>query len=364
MLRSTHVNIHFSHLQANMKTLQSRIKKTAKTLPMIKANAYGHDIKIMARLLEKIGIDQVGVADFIEAIDLRKSGYKKTIMVFGALDPYSLKELFDPNMICVIHNPDELMFVLKSKSKWIKKLRFHIELNTGMNRQGFDTQDVKSFEIISKAKLNVEGVFTHLSQSDLQNDPFTKRQLNMFDETSNLMAHLLNKKLMRHALNSAGVLNHPCKNHDWIRPGISIYGYAPKTHQSLFQPILEWKSKVIEVKTISKGQTVGYDRVFRAKKKMKIATIGLGYGDGYLRQYQNCSLKYKNTLLPIVGKICMDMLMVDASLSPHIKVLDEITVLEAKADSPLNANAYAKMAKTIPYEILTLISSRVPRFCV
>lgn len=365
-MRTNRVLISRENLTHNFLRLQSLLPHGTRILPMIKANAYGHGDLLMANELSRLGAVGMGVADHGEAQNLRRRGYAGLILSLGTLTPETFDLPFDPLWVFTLHNLDELEVLQKRAHTFEHPLQLHVEVNTGMNRYGFDPSQISHLMAAIKKTPNLllKGVMTHFSSSDDEDPDFTQKQLSSFLEVKSQFLRFGFEGLVFHAANSGGILFHPSAHLDWVRPGKTLFGYPPRESpekKDLFKPILEWRATVTEIKTVLKGQTLSYNASYKVTQPhMVVATVGVGYGDGYRRNYR-LGVHYNGTLCPILGNICMDSLLIDVSHIQTPKFGDEVVLLSGNT---WNALDFAKHTQTITYEILTGISSRVPRILV
>tara|TARA_B100000287_G_scaffold264224_1_gene248672 strand:- start:298 stop:1359 length:1062 start_codon:yes stop_codon:yes gene_type:complete len=346
--------LYTTTLSINKKNLIDNInffkKKKNKIIAMIKANAYGHgDIEI-AKVLEQENIHLLGVADFEEGVRLRKQNIKSRIMVTAPTEN-NIEEIINYNMEPCIYN-----FKTLKKIKKIKRQSYiHIKFNTGMNRFGFEYNDIcPLFENINKnKKINLCSIFSHLA--DPENNDFTKKQINKFEEIKNKTKNLINNDVDYHIHNTKSYIHFQNEN-EIIRTGLGLYGYIE--NQSKMKPIAELTSKIIQIKEIKKDESVGYKNYFISKKNMKLGIIPIGYADGLKRNWSNGKLKFliKNKLYPVVGLISMDSCIVDITNS-KIKEGERVIYFGKKR----NICDLAKELETIPYEITACLSKRIKR---
>ncbi|MBQ4120103.1 MAG: alanine racemase [Clostridia bacterium] len=366
-LHRTWAEIDLKALVHNFKILKS-LSGDSKIIAVVKADAYGHSAKAIAPILEKEGADYFAVSNIEEALDLRKYGIKKPILILG-YTPIECVEILKENDIsqCVYSKE----YALKLSEKAIKentKIKVHIKLDTGMSRLGFNCRSeglngIK--DAIESAKLKnliIEGVFTHFAVSDGDSDSdeqFTKAQYERFTNA----LETLNKNgvtpTLAHCCNSAGFLSDNKKHLSVSRIGISLYGLtpSPKFEQDLV-PVMTVKSIVSMVKEINKGDFISYGRTFKADKNMRIATVAVGYADGYPRSLSNKGYVLINgKKAKIVGRVCMDQMCVDVTDIPEVQMGDEVILFGKK----LSVDVIAGLCDTINYEIVCGISKRVPR---
>jgi alanine racemase len=344
---------------SNWKIISSKLKKGTGILPMVKTNAYGHDLGIISNYCEKLGAVGLGLANIFEAIELRSLGYENQIVNFGKLNKETFDAAFEFRITIVIHHEDDLELL----SKYRRPLPFHIEFETGMNRLGVTSDATnKILKLLLQTPHKFEGVFTHLVESEIPNSEFTLQQLHRFDEMVSVLRSKYGKPFLTHVDNSGGILNRKT-HYDWVRPGISLYGYHPNSSMTdhKLTPVLTWSSSIMQINHIKPGDFVSYNRSFEATKPMTIATIPVGYGDGLSRNYKSLKVGYKGQPCPILGNICMDLMMIDISSVAKPKIGDVVHLLGHGQNQEPCAWDYAKVDRTIPYEVLTRISPRVLR---
>ena len=355
-----------SNLESNLNYFKSLLLPSTKIMVMVKAYSYGMGTFEIANLLEKNNVDYLGVANTFEGAELRNVGIKLPIMV---MNPEI--ESFD---LVIKHHLNPVIFSLKSLAVFLKYIENHqhllpvtpypinIKIETGMNRLGFNINDLEAVaqEIKSHPLVYVESIFSHLSATDEpQHDDFTKQQIKLFEQASTKFSSTFNYPILKHLLNSHGIVRFNDAQFDMVRLGIGIYGYStdPEAQKHLI-PVSTLTSKISQLKTISKGETVGYGRAGKATKDLTIATIPLGYADGLNRRLSNGKwhMIVNGKKAPIIGNVCMDMLMLDVT-NIDCNTGDNVVVFGKE-------NTIIEMAEkldTIPYEILTTISPRVNR---
>lgn len=353
---SSVAEISWKSFSANWNIIES--KADASILPMVKSNAYGHDLAIISNYCDQLGAVGLGVANMLEAIELRSLGYEGRIISFGKLGPEILDAAHEFNICIVVHHIEDL----KLLATYARPLTFHLEIETGMHRLGIAPDQM--FEVaafLSQFPHYMEGVFTHWVESEVAKSNFTQQQNFIFNEAVAMLATVCSRPFVTHMDNSGGIFN-PITKCDWVRPGLSLYGYSPDPKKNFkLKPVLEWKTNILQINKIQKGDSVSYNRSFKAKKPMTIATLPVGYGDGFARNYKTASVGYKNQTCPILGNVCMDLMMIDITKIKNPKIGDDVYLLGSGSHQEMTAWDYAKVDRTIPYEVLTRISPRVLR---
>ena len=366
-VRPTQVVIDLEKLKSNWHELRKLMPKETKVLAIAKANGYGHGSVEITKAFANLGAAGVGVADLSEAIVLREAGYRGLVMCLGTVPSQGLREAAEYDVVTAVHSIE----TLEDKKAFLEKenfdtLRVHLKVDTGMHRLGFNASEWESLAQILKkeTRIQVEGIFTHFAESDSPNREFTTSQLAQFQDAIELFEKHLQKRLIRHAANSGGILNHPQAHLDWVRPGIVLYGYPPTKDPSLqarFHPILSWKAPITQLKNIAPGDSVSYNRNFRADRPMKIATLPVGYGDGYRRSYAKAGVGFRGKRCRVLGAVCMDLMMIDVTDVPGVQVGEEAHLLDDGTHGGPNADELAKFGNTIPYDVLCAVSARVSR---
>lgn len=367
-LRRAWAEIDKDALIHNLKT----IKETAKVgiMAVVKADAYGHDVGIVAPILQKAGADSFAVSNIEEAIELREMGISKPILILGYTPCEYVRELAKYDISQCVYSRDFAQELSQNAVKNNLKIKIHLKLDTGMSRIGFDCRDDNLNGInnaIESARLDgfeLEGVFTHFAVSDRnesEEDGFTDEQYNRFCKAIDaLKSNGLNPKV-KHCCNSAALCQDKDKHLTLCRAGIILYGLTPSADLKLpqdFRVVMSFKSVVSQVKQIRRGDSVSYGRTFKAQKDMTIATVSAGYADGYPRLLSNKGYVLINgQRANIIGRVCMDQFCVDVTNIDNVKLGDE-AVLFGK-DLPVEE--LAKAIGTINYEIVCGVSKRVKR---
>lgn len=348
--------INLPRIVKNYTIFNDSLKSGQKLMAVIKANAYGHGDKEVAKALEKVGCADFCVATIEEAITLRKNKIKGTILVLGFTPASQAKKLIDFDIHQTVVSKEHLHELLNTGLK----IKVHFKIDTGMHRIGF-APDINTENLIRQAteKLSVKGIFTHLCVAD---DPacneFTRGQIEKFNAFAKRVEDL--KLPYIHCCNSAGIMYHNDGFSTRLRLGISLYGLKPDYNSSLPKgvlPALEWKAQITMVKTIKKGESLGYGLTYTADKERKIATVSTGYADGYPRRLSNLGTVYVNgKKAKVVGRVCMDQMMIDVT-DIDVKMGDYALLL----CDQYTADDMANDIGTIGYEIVTQITQRVTR---
>jgi alanine racemase len=358
----TRIEINLSAIKNNLNYFRSLLHAKCKVLVMVKASSYGSGAEKMAEFLEKNGVEYLGVAYSDEGIELRKHGIKLPILVMNA-DEDSFSDIIQYNLEPAIYSFAMLEEFTKALiNSNLEQYPVHLKFDTGMRRLGFEVQDVtKLMDIIqAQPELKVQSVYSHLAETDnLEDNSYTDKQITLFNTLCSEIEKRLPYAFMKHILNSEGVQRFPEAQFDMVRIGIGLYGISVNESVSQhIQKAIAWKSVVSQIKTIEKGESVGYSRTFVAEKQSKIAVVPVGYADGLRRSLGKGKggMFIQNTYCPIVGNVCMDMTMLDVT-ALNCKEGDVVEIIGSQQE----IETLAQQMDTIPYEILTSLSKRLQR---
>ncbi|MEM9680221.1 MAG: alanine racemase [Bacteroidota bacterium] len=363
--QETVLEINLNALRHNFDYLKSKIPSETKFLAVVKAFAYGSDPSYVANYLQELGVDYFAVAYTNEGVALRDAGITKPIMVLHPL-PLSFKTIIDRCLEPSLYNAKVLNTFIKTAEE-VGQVDYpiHVKFNTGLNRLGFWENDVNYIidNIKNTKAVKVKSLLSHLAASeDLNEKEFTKQQINSFKASTEAFRSQLPYQPFLHLCNTSGVINYPEAHLDMVRCGIGLYGFGNAAEEDdNLKPVAALKSVISQIHMIEKGETVGYNRAYAAKGFEKTATIPIGHADGISRIYghENGYVTINNKKAPIIGNVCMDMIMVNIS---HIdcKEGDEVVIF----DGTHKASTLAESAGTISYELVTSISQRVKRLYI
>lgn len=361
----TVLEIDLKALEHNFTYLRSKVSKNTKIMGVVKAFAYGSDSVKIAKKLVDFGADYLAVAYVNEGVTLRKGGIEKPILVFHPQSA-NFKSLIDHCLAPTIYSRYTLdNFVETAESLQQKNYPIHLNFNTGMNRLGFSVADTVFItkKLQQTKAIKIDGIYSHFSASEDENErEFSFHQLEDFINLSAEIIKDLDYKPLLHLCNTSGILNYPEAHFDMVRPGIGLYGYGNSAAEDKnLKPVASLKTIISQVHHLEKGDSVGYNRKFSANRPTKIATLPLGHADGLNRIYGHgkVSVLINGKLAPIVGNVCMDMVMVDIT-GIDCQDGDEVIVFGKNK----SAEEFANAAGTISYELLTSISQRVKRVIV
>ncbi len=357
----TSLEINLSAITKNLNLIKSHLKPSTKVMAVVKSNAYGSDAIKVSSHLETIGIDYFAVAYVEEAVLLRQSGIQKPILVFYP-QKTDLEDLLHYNIIPSVYGFDFLDFIsVHTKSHEPNSFPIHLNINTGMNRLGFDENEYPKVALYlqNNDALKLTGIFSHFSAAGLTEEKaFSQEQKDKLKKAISFFSPYKSDTFVTHLSNSSGLMNFLEAEMDMIRIGIALHGYGKDSSASKLIPVSTFKTKILQLRWLEKGETVGYDRKFKVEKRTRIATIPLGYADGISRIFGNYNAKVKvnESLIPIVGNVCMDTIMLDVT-SIDCKIRDEVIIFGN--GHPITEFDFNK--RTIPYEIMCRIPKRIPR---
>lgn len=346
-----------------------RLAEGKKTFGVIKADAYGHGAVEMAEILEEEGADYFAVAVVTEALELRRHGFSKPILVLGYTAPSFAAEIVEENITQTVFSLESAEIISNEAQKQGKTATIHIKVDTGMGRVGYlpGEEMVKEIkEIFSLKNIKVEGIFSHFATSDEVDKEFSNRQLKIFNDVINSLSEEGIEFEIKHIANSAGIIDMKESHFDAVRPGIMLYGYYPsmevKRELLELKPVMSLKANIVHIKKVNENTPISYGRKFYTKDVSKIATLPFGYADGFTRLFfEKAKVIVNGKLAPVVGRICMDQCMIDVTECGDVKVGDEVIIMGESQGIKIDADDLAAQIGTISYEILCMVSKRVPR---
>lgn len=368
-MRPTYIVIEMDNIVHNLKELMRLTARGAKTMAVVKADAYGHGIVEVSKICCDNGADYLGVAILEEGIFLRENGVQAPILILGATFPERADDVIKHDLIQGVSSVAIIQSLGQVAREMKKTARVHIKIETGMNRIGA-TPGTDMTNLVEELKKNqdcikVEGAFSHFAKADEKDKSYAAIQYDNFSKGLDQLTGAGFNNILFHMANSAGIIDLPETHLDMVRQGISLYGYYPsrEVRQDVdLKPALSWITHVAHIKVISEGEFVGYGCTYAAKKESIIATLPVGYADGYPRALSNCgSVLIHGSKAPVVGRVCMDQLMVDVSLIGGVKAGDQAILIGQQGDAAITAEDMANQIGTISHEILTGIATRVPR---
>ena len=369
MIRPTTAQIDLDAVRSNFRHIVEFLGEERSQPPgviaVIKANAYGHGAGQVALALEDAGADLLACADIEEGAALRKAGVRAEILVFGALSVSDLDGLFDCQLTPTISTPGAARAVQTAAARYKQRLRYHLKIDTGMNRLGFRFDNLRRTlpELIASENLQLDAIYTHLATADDPESDLFDLQRRRFENALQEIQELGALPRYRHAANSAGLLRDSRVWFDRVRPGLILYGIVPPPLASTIElaPVMTLVSKVVAVKGIRPGEITGYGGRFTAERPSTIAIVPAGYADGIdLRLEGRGYVLIRGKRAPVVGSVCMDMLMADVT-GTDVSPGDDVVIIGAQGDESIDVREMAAAIGTIPWEVVCRLGSRIER---
>lgn len=366
----TWLEVDKAALKHNYGQFKSILRSETKMMAVVKSNAYGHGLIECGQFFEGIGADWLGVDSVVEAHKLRQVGIQCRMLVFGYIMGNNIKQAVLENISITVSNFDALDVITKLKID--KKIKVHIKIDSGMHRQGFQMSEISELiKCLQKAggSLNIEGVYTHFASAKKPNDSdSTRRQIEIFESACQMLKGA-GYDFIRHAAATGGAIVYPEAHYDMVRIGIGLYGLWPshevrQDHSTEIKlvPALSWKTIVAEVKTVQRGESIGYDLTHTFKRQSRVAILPIGYWHGYDRELSNwADVLVHGQRARVVGRISMDMVTVDVTNIHRVKPGDEVVLLGRQGSEEVSADGLAAYCQTINYEIVTRLNPRMKR---
>lgn len=367
-MRLTRAEINLQALRYNVHAVRSHIPSTVKIMGLVKANGYGHGLTEIASAFVDYGIDYLGVGFLEEGIALREKGISCPVLVLGGVFGSQVKEFLHYNLEMTVSSM-EIAHRIEETARQSNgiKARAHLKIDTGMERIGVQAERALPFieQVMKLRNVDVVGLYSHFATSDERDKSFAREQLVRFRSVLDQMKQRSMTIPLIHIGNSGAVLDLPDSYFGMVRPGVMLYGIYPskETTQSIpLKPVLSLKSNVVFIKDVESGVSISYGRTYTTKSKTRIATIPIGYGDGYSRRLTNKGeVIIHGKRYPVVGTVCMDQLMVDIGVQSNVHVGDDVVLIGTEGTETISTWDVADKLGTIPYEIVTGIAERVPR---
>ncbi len=364
--RPTVGEIDLGALEFNYLQIKKRIPEDVKLLAVVKADAYGHGAIPVSLRLEKLGVEYLGVAIPEEGVELRKGGVKAPILVLGGIFGGAVDQIFRFRLTPVIFRKDSLKILSREAERRRRKVKVHLKVDTGMGRLGVPLNLWPDFlrEVRRFPKIETEGILSHFSMTD-EKKGFTQNQWRAFQRAVEIAQELGISSEYLHMASSATLTAFPAYSARLVRPGIMLYGsYPSPTFRSLIslKPVMTLKTRIHFLKSVPPGTRISYGGTFKARRKSLIATLPIGYADGYSRHLSNHGeVLIHGKRAPVVGKVCMDFIMVDVTDIPRVSVGDEVVLMGRQGKERITPEEIAEKINSISYEVLCLIGKRVPR---
>lgn len=367
--RPTWADVDLGAIEHNYIQVKRLVGKDVMLMAVVKANAYGHGTVEISNVLERMGVAYLGVATTDEAVRLRDHGIKSPILVLGSVLPEEVNVAKDRDITLTLCNHEilnEIRKLAKHETDNETKVKVHIKVDTGMGRIGIWHEEALAFvkEAANEKSIILEGIYTHFSSAG-RDEFFTNYQIESFERLLTAIEKSWIKIPLKHAANSIATVDFKRAHLNLARPGLVIYGMYPKhTFPKLIKlkPALSLKTKIVFIKDIPPGRSISYGRTFITQKNTKIATLPIGYADGYHRDLSNkAGVLVRGQYAPIVGKITMDQTMIDVGRIKGVKVGDEVVLIGKQGHNEIRIEKLARLAGTIAYDFVCAISNRVPR---
>ncbi|MFC1658198.1 alanine racemase [Candidatus Omnitrophota bacterium] len=364
--RTTWAEVDLSCLDFNFKQVRRVTQGKSGIMAVIKCDAYGHGMLPIAERLIRLGVDYFGVASLDEAVILRKNKVKTPILVLGNVSAPDAGAVVDFALTQTVSGYELAGKLNQAAGKKGKSARVHIKVDTGMGRLGILYKHAFAFikQAVRMKHLRVEGMFTHFPCAD--SDPgFTNHQISIFNKLVNDLKKAGIQIPLLHTANSMGIIGYPRSHFNLVRPGLMLYGIHPKPGLNIrLKPVLALKSRIIYLKRIPRGQGISYGRTYFTKRESSIAVFPIGYGDGYPRNLSNrAEVLIRGRRFRISGTVCMDQIMVDLG-DLSVKTGNEAVLIGRQGKESISAEELSRLSRTIPYEIVCGIGSRVARLYI
>ncbi len=368
-----YAEVNLDNIVENMQLMKRNLREQTQMMAVVKADGYGHGSVPVARCLERLDfVYGFGVATAEEAHILRLSGIRKPILILGYAFPYSYEMLAREEIRPAVFREDSVEELERAAAAVGKRIKVHVKVDTGMGRIGVtpDEEGIGFIQrLIDKEHVELEGIFTHFAKADERDKTSAHRQLAIFEDFLKELSRLGIAIRVKHCSNSAGILDMPEANMDVVRAGIAIYGLYPSKEVNqdavCLKPALSLYSRIVYIKTIHPGQSVSYGSDFTAKEDTRVATVPLGYGDGYPRSLSGRGyVLIRGKKAPILGRICMDQFMVDVSQIPEAAEGDRVTLIGGDGARRISTEELGELSGRFHYELVCDLGKRVPRVYV
>ena len=363
ILRDVYAEIDLNAIRHNFTEIRRHINPASKLCAVVKANAYGHGALEVSKVAVECGAEFLAVATVDEGLELRRAGFNLPILILGLIPQNAVEAVVDNDLTQAVVDFDFAKKISETARRLRKIAKVHLKIETGMGRIGIAPEkSVTLAEKISRLpNVELEGLFSHFADADSNDRTFTNHQIAVFKSTAEKIRSAGVDIKICHIAESAAALDIPEAHFDMVRSGIINYGLYPSANIRRtieLRPAMKLVAKIVYVKKISAGVSIGYGRDFVAKRDSLIATLPLGYADGYIRAYKNFHVDVRGQLAPIAGRVCMDQTMIDVTDIDGVQVGDDVILFGSDL---ISADDAARHLNTINYEITCLVSSRVPR---
>lgn len=367
VIRPTHAIVDLGAVAHNTRTLKDHMGPRVHLMAVVKADGYGHGAVPVAKTAISSGAEWLGVALVEEGVKLRRAGIGIPILVLGSTIPKAAEQVLRSHLTVSVFTWEVALAINQAAEACGRRAAIHVKVDTGMGRLGLNPRDVYPFvEKVGRLKnLFIEGIFSHFASADEAGKAFSLQQLSEFRSVTRYLEARKVRIPLYHMANSAGTIDLRDSHLDMVRPGISIYGLYPSqevNHSLGLVPAMDLTTQIVFLRELPKGTSISYGRTFVTRRKSRIAILPIGYGDGYPRLLSNRGeVLVRGKRAPVVGRICMDMTMVDVTDIPQARVGDEVVLFGRQSGNEITVDEIAQKAQTINYEITCDITKRVPR---
>ncbi len=363
ILRDVYAEIDLDAIRHNFKEIRRRINPASKLCAVVKANAYGHGAIEVSKVAVECGADFLAVATVGEGLELRRAGFNVPILILGLIPQNAAEVVVENDLTQAVADFDLAEKISEAAQKLSKTAKVHLKIETGMGRIGVKPEEAAALakKISELPAVELEGMFSHFADADSDDRTFTNQQIKVFKETAEKIRRAGVAIKIFHLAESAAVLDIPEAHFDMVRSGIINYGLYPSENVRRtieLRPAMKLVARIVYLKKISAGVSIGYGREFVAERDSLIATLPLGYADGYIRAYKNFHVEIRGQLAPIAGRVCMDQTMIDVTDIDGVQVGDEVILF---GSDKISVDEAAKHLNTINYEVTCLVSARVER---
>ena len=367
MSRPTIAEIDLDAIAFNFLQVRELVGPDIKICPAVKADGYGHGAVEVSRTLLGAGSEMLGVATVEEAAELRQAGISAPIFLMGCILPDQIPEAVRYEIIMAVCDHPSATCISREAQAAGRRVKVHIKVDTGMGRIGAQSKEAVSLTLDASkmSGLEIEGIFTHFPCADEEDLSFIYQQIRELRETIQAIEDAGVRIPLKHAANSGAILNVPESYFDMVRPGIMLYGLYDSAHKIELRQSMTLKSKIVFIKELPAGKTVSYGRTFTTSRRTLVATVPIGYADGYNRLLSNRGQALVHgKRVPVIGRVCMDQTMLDVTDVPGVSVGDEVVLYGKQGDECISIKEIAALLGTISYEVVCAVGKRVPRVYV
>jgi len=365
--RVTRAIVDLSAVAHNFRAVRRKVERRIKILGVVKSDAYGHGLVEVARVLQREGVDMLGVGDVWEGGALRAAGITKPILALSVIPESAIPEAIDRELTLTVGALEFARQVAAIASSKGRVVKIHCAIDTGMGRIGFQPRSAADeiAAILRYSNIDIEGISTHFPRATTEHDSFTLNQVKVFKAIIKQLEDRGVPFELAHVSNSAGIINYPSAQFDMVRPGIVLYGVAPTTAlrgKLELKPAMRFETAVVFVKSVPEGTPLGYDHTYATPSATVIGTLPVGYAHGFDLLLSNAGeVIVRGQRAPVVGRVCMDQTLVDVGRIPGVSLGDTVTLIGRDGNQSIGAEEIAEKAHTIPYDIITRIGKMAPR---